>query len=59
MVFTPDGAGGYARTVTALDWEEDWGDPVADGEPVALKEFAFAFAGGRMGVLPRESARGW
>ena len=46
VVFTPDGAGGYARTVTALDWEEDWGDPVADGEPVALKDFAFAFGGG-------------
>lgn len=45
VVFTPDGAGGYARTVTALDWEEDWGDPVADGEPVALRDFAFAFGG--------------
>ena len=45
VVFTPDGAGGYARTVTALDWKEDWGDPVADGEPVALKDFAFAFGG--------------
>ncbi len=45
VVFTPDGAGGYARRVTALDWEEDWGDPVVDGEPVALKDFAFAFGG--------------
>lgn len=45
VIFTPDGAGGYARTVTALDWEEEPGDPVADGEPVALEQFVFAFAG--------------
>ena len=43
LVFTPDARGGYARSVRALDWEEDHGDP-ADEHEVELS-FPFAYAG--------------
>ena len=46
LVFTPDGRGGYSRSVRALAWEEDIGDPVDDNEEVE-PAFAFDFAGRR------------
>ena len=47
LIFTPDGQGGYSRKVQALAWEENIGEPVADGAVVALERFTFAFAGQR------------
>ena len=47
LVFTPDRQGGYSRRVQALAWEENIGEPVADGAVIALEDFTFAFAGHR------------
>ena len=44
VMFTPDGAGGYAREVRAGTWENDLGDPVRNGAEVALP-FSFDFGG--------------
>ena len=46
LVFTPDGRGGYSRSVRALAWEEDIGDPVGDNEAIE-PAFPFDFAGQR------------
>ena len=44
LVFTPDGRGGYSRSVRALAWEEDIGNPVDDNEEIE-PNFRFDFAG--------------
>ena len=46
LVFTPDGRGGYERSVRALAWEEDLGDPVDDKTEIE-PSFPFDFAGQR------------
>ena len=46
LVFTPDGRGGYSRSVQALAWEEDIGNPVDDNEEIE-PSFGFDFAGQR------------
>ena len=43
LVFTPDGRGGYSRSVRALDWDGDIGDPVDDNEEIE-PSFRVAFA---------------
>ena len=45
VLFTPDGAGRFAREVGALAWEESIGQPVADGAKVDLNAFSFPFGG--------------
>ena len=47
LVFTPDGDGGYSRSVRPVAWEEDIGQPVADGTLVDLRDFTVDFAGRR------------
>ncbi len=51
LVFTPDGSGGYARQVRALEWEEEIGgevqNAVTSGTVVRLESFGFPFAGQR------------
>ncbi len=47
LVFTPDGGGQYSREITALQWEEDIGMPVGDGDRISLENFDFDFAGQR------------
>ena len=49
MVFTPDGHGGYSRSAQSVAWEEDIGDPVADGAEIPLQSFMFDFANQRWG----------
>jgi len=49
VVFTPDGYGGYSRSVQPVAWEENIGEPVADGTEVRLQSFMFDFAGHRWG----------
>ena len=44
LVFTPDGRGGYSRSVRALAWEDDIGNPVDDNEEIE-PNFRFGFAG--------------
>ena len=44
LVFTPDGRGGYSRSVRALAWEEDLGDRVDDKTAIE-PSFRFDFAG--------------
>ena len=44
LVFTPDGQGGYSRSVQPLAWEEDLGEEICEGEEIALG-FAFEFGG--------------
>ena len=44
LVFTPDGRGGYSRSVRALDWDDDIGNPVDDREEIE-PNFRFDFAG--------------
>ena len=46
LVFTPDGRGGYSRSVRALAWEEDLGDRVDDRTEIE-PSFPFDFAGQR------------
>ena len=43
--FTPDGSGGYSRSVRRLAWESDIGKAVAAGSRVAFRGFRFRFAG--------------
>ena len=45
LVFTPDGHGGYSRSVRSVAWEEDIGQPIADGAEIPLESFMFDFAG--------------
>ena len=47
LIFTPDGHGGYSRSVQSVAWEDDIGRPVADGEEIHLQSFMFDFAGSR------------
>ena len=49
LVFTPDGHGGYSRSVQSVAWEENIGEPVADGAEVLFRSFMFDFAGERWG----------
>ena len=49
LVFTPDGHGGYSRSVQPVAWEEDIGEPVADGVEIRLQSFMVDFAGQRWG----------
>ena len=49
LVFTPDGHGGYSRSVQSIIWEDDIGRAVADGEEVQFQSFMFDFAGQRWG----------
>ena len=49
LIFTPDGRGGYSRSVRAVEWEEAIGEPVADGVEVDFESFAFDFAGRKWG----------
>ena len=44
LIFTPDGQGGYSRTVQDLAWEEPLGDRVRDGEEIRL-DFPFSSLG--------------
>ncbi len=44
LVFTPNGAGGYSRSVRFLAWEPQIGDAVEDGAEVAFETFQFPFA---------------
>ena len=46
LVFTPDGRGGYSRSVRALAWDDDIGNPVDDREEIE-PSFRFDFAGQR------------
>ena len=47
LVFTPDGSGGYSRSVRPLAWEDDVAEVVADGTIVEFRGFDFEFAGRR------------
>ena len=47
LVFTANGRGGYSRQVRSLAWEDDVGEPVADGVVIELESFGFDFAGKR------------
>ena len=49
LVFTPDGHGGYSRSVQPAAWEENIGQLVADGEEIDLDSFMVDFAGRRWG----------
>ena len=49
LIFTPDGRGGYMRSVQPVVWEHNIGQPVADGAEVQLRSFKFDFAGRRWG----------
>ena len=49
LTFTPDGHGGYSRSVRSVTWEEDIGRAVADGEEIRLPSFMVDFAGRRWG----------
>lgn len=45
LVFTPDGSGGYSRSVNPVLWETDLGEAVSASAPVAFRNFRFEFAG--------------
>ena len=49
LVFTPDGYGGYSRSVRSGAWDDDIGQAVPDGAEVQLQSFTFDFAGRRWG----------
>ena len=49
LIFTPDGNGGYSRSVQSVAWDDDIGRAVADGEEIHLQSFMFDFAGQRWG----------
>ena len=51
LVFTPDGHGGYSRSVQPLAWEDHLGEAVADEAVVELENFMFDFAGQRWGAF--------
>ena len=44
LLFTPDGRGGYVRSVGALAWEDGIGNPVGHNEEIEVS-FPFDFAG--------------
>ena len=45
LVFTPDGRGGYARSVGPVAWEQEIGVVVEDRAEIAFRDFRFPFAG--------------
>ncbi len=45
VVFTPDGQGGYFRSVQSVAWERNIGERVRSGEEVSFQGFDFEFAG--------------
>ena len=49
LVFTPDGQGGYSRSVQSVAWEDDIGESVEDDTEFQLENFVFDFAGRRWG----------
>ena len=57
LILTPDGQGGYSRSVQSVAWEDDIGRAVADGEEIPLRSFMFDFSGRRWGSF-FVSARG-
>ncbi len=57
LFFTPDGRGGYSRSVRAVEWEDDIGPAVADGAEISFDGFSFDF-GGRAWTSFYVSSRG-
>ena len=49
LIFTPDGHGGYSRSVQSVAWEDNIGRAVADGAEIQLESFMFDFAARRWG----------
>ena len=49
LIFTPDGHGGYSRSVQSVAWDDDIGEPVADEAEISFQSFMFDFAGQRWG----------
>ena len=49
LIFTPDGQGGYSRSVQSVAWDDDIGEGVADQAEIAFQNFTFDFAGQRWG----------
>ena len=49
VIFTPDGHGGYSRSVRSVVWEENIGSAVTDGTEILFRSFMFDFAGHRWG----------
>ena len=47
VVFTPDGQGGYFRSVQSVAWERNIGERVRSGEEVSFQGFDFEFAAER------------
>ena len=47
LVFTPDGSGGYSRSINPVLWEADVGDDVSVRARVAFRNFRFEFSGQR------------
>jgi len=45
VLFTPDGQGGYSRSVQRVAWERNIGGRVRSGEEVSFRGFGFEFAG--------------
>ena len=45
LVFTPDGRGGYSRSVRPLAWEEDIGERIEEETEIAMEGFRFDFGG--------------
>ena len=45
LVFTPDGRGGYSRSVQPVMWEDEIGPAVADGTEISFQGFRFEFGG--------------
>ena len=45
LVFTPDGRGGYSRSVRPLTWEEDIGERIEEGTEITMEGFRFDFGG--------------
>ena len=56
LIFTPDGYGGYSRSVQSSRWEDDIGYAVADGAEIQLGSFTFDFAGRPWGSFYVSSA---
>ena len=45
LIFTPDGHGGYSRSVRSVTWDDDIGPAVSDGAEIRFQSFLFDFAG--------------
>ena len=45
LIFTPDGQGGYSRSVRALAWEEDIGEELSSDRQEIEMDFPFEFSG--------------